>query len=181
MGRPKQLLPFGERTLVHHAVTVAFASMCRPIVVVIGAHAEAIRAELQSLQVLIAETPHWATGIGSSLRVAIEALRASDVDGTVITLTDIPLVTFDALNRIVETHYATGKDIVASEYSDTFGVPLFIAKRLFDEVAALGGDEGAKRVIARHLDKMATLPLPDAAFDIDTPADYARLIGRNPL
>jgi molybdenum cofactor cytidylyltransferase len=98
-----------------------------------------------------------------------------DLEGIVITLSDQPLVTADALNRILETHYETGKDIVASEYADTHGVPLFIGKRFFDEIAAANGNQGAKRVIARYIEEMTTVPLAEAAFDVDTPVDYERL------
>jgi molybdenum cofactor cytidylyltransferase len=180
MGQPKQLLPFRERTLLRHAVETAVESMCRPILVVIGAHAELVSLELQSLPVLIAYNPEWASGIGSSLRLAIQTLGAIDaIEGVVITLSDQPLVTAVAVNRIVEAHYQTGKDIVASEYADTHGVPLFIGKRFFDEISALAGTEGAKRVIDRHLEEMTTVPLVEAAFDIDTPDEYARFTRSN--
>jgi molybdenum cofactor cytidylyltransferase len=180
MGQPKQLLPFRDRTLLRHAVDTAVASMCRPILVVIGAHAELVSLELQSLPVLVAYNPEWATGIGSSLRLAIQTLGAVDgIDGVVITLSDQPLVTADAVNRIVAAHCQTGKDIVASEYADTHGVPLFIGRRFFDEMSALAGTEGAKRVIDRHLEEMTTVPLLEAAFDIDTPGEYAWLTSSN--
>ncbi len=180
MGQPKQLLPFRERTLLRHAVESAVASMCRPILVVTGAHAELVSLELQSLPVLIAYNSEWASGIGSSLRLAIQTLGAIDaIDGVVVALSDQPLVTADAVNRIVEAHYQTGKDIVASEYADTHGVPLFIGKRFFDEISALAGTEGAKCVIDRHLEEMTTVPLVEAAFDIDTPNDYERLTSSN--
>jgi len=176
MGQPKQLLLFREQTLLRHAVETAAASVCRPIVVVTGAHAELMCVELEALPVTVAYNTDWASGIGSSLRIAIRTLRAvDDVEGVVIALSDQPLVTAEALNRIVETHYRTGKNIVASEYADTFGVPLFIGKRFFAEVAALAGDEGARRVMARHLEDMTTVPLIEAAFDVDTPVDYERL------
>jgi molybdenum cofactor cytidylyltransferase len=180
MGQLKQLLPFRERTLLRHAVETAVESMCRPILVVIGAHAELVSLELQSLPVLIAYNPEWASGIGSSLRLAIQTLGAIDaIEGVVITLSDQPLVTAVAVNRIVEAHYQTGKDIVASEYADTHGVPLFIGKRFFDEISALAGTEGAKRVIDRHLEEMTTVPLVEAAFDVDTPDEYARFTRSN--
>jgi molybdenum cofactor cytidylyltransferase len=148
--------------------------------VVIGAHAELVGLELQSLPVLVAYNPEWATGIRSSLRLAIQTLGAIDaLDGVVITLSDQPLVTAKAVNRIVEAHYQTGKDIVASEYADTHGVPLSIGRRFFDEMSALAGTEGAKRVIDRHLEEMTTVPLLEAAFDVDTPGECARLISSN--
>src|SRR5437870_7164102 len=126
MGQPKQLLPFREQTLLRHAVETAAASLCRPIVVVIGAHAEAVSVELEGLPVTVAYNTDWARGIGSSLGVAIRSLAAiHDVVGVVLALSDQPLVTAEALNRIVETHYRTGRDIVASQYADTYGVPLF--------------------------------------------------------
>jgi len=89
-------------------------------------------------------------------------------------------VTAAAVNTIVDAHYRTGKDIVASEYADTHGVPLFIGKRFFEEISVLAGTEGAKRVIDRHLEAMITVPLVEAAFDIDTPHDYERLTSSHP-
>lgn len=178
MGCPKLMLPFGGRTLLRRAVDTALASECRPIVVVIGAHRDLVRHELHGLPILIADNPDWAQGMSSSLRVAFETLaRVSDMDieGAVIALADQPGVAADDINRLVEVHNHTGKDIVASEYAGTHGVPVFISTRLFAEVAALNGDEGAKRLIARNLEQVATVPLLNAALDIDTPADYERL------
>jgi CTP:molybdopterin cytidylyltransferase MocA len=43
----------------------------------------------------------------------------------------------------------------------------------------LAGTEGAKRVIDRHLEEMTTVPLVEAAFDIDTPDEYARFTRSN--
>ena len=118
--------------------------------------------------------------MGSSLRVAIETLgTAHDIEGAVITMSDQPPVTADAINRIVETHYQTSKDIVASEYGDVCAVPLYIGRRFFDEVATLNGCEGARRVVDRHLEDVATVPLAEAAFDIDTLMEYERLTGSN--
>jgi molybdenum cofactor cytidylyltransferase len=119
MGQQKPLLPFRERSLLRRAVETGVALMCRPIVVVIGAYAEVVRHELHSQQVMIVYNQKWTSGSGSSLRVAMETLAAfDDIEGTVIMLSDQPPVTADAVNRIVEAHYMTGKDIVASEYED---------------------------------------------------------------
>jgi molybdenum cofactor cytidylyltransferase len=52
---------------------------------------------------------------------------------------------------------------------------MFVGRRLFPELMALNGDQGAKRLIARRPEDVATMPLPNAAIDIDTPSDYERL------
>jgi molybdenum cofactor cytidylyltransferase len=178
MGHPKQLLPFDGRTLLRRAVDTALATTCRPVVVTTGAYEDLIRAELQSLPVSVAHNPDWMQGLSSSLRIGIEALvRAADGDleGVVITLADQPLVGVDDINRLVEVHRLTGKEIVASEYAGTQGVPMFMAARLFGEAIALTGNVGAKSLISRHVEQVASVPLPAAAMDVDTRADYERL------
>ena len=102
-------------------------------------------------------------------------LRWSAKRPYVIMLADQPLVTADDINTLVEVYRRTGKSIVASEYAGTSGAPMVLSKRLFAEVAALNGDEGAKRLRPRHHDEVATVPVPGAAFDIDRPNDYERL------
>src|SRR5262249_31801216 len=140
IGQPRQSLPVRERSLIRRAVETGVASACRPIVVAIGAHSEVVRHELQLLPVMIAYSPRPASGINPSLRVAMEALTAfDDIEGTVLMLFDQPLVTASALNRIVEAHYVTGKDIVASEYDDVSGEPLYIGRCFFGEIASLNG------------------------------------------
>jgi molybdenum cofactor cytidylyltransferase len=80
------------------------------------------------------------------------------------------------LNELINTHRKTNRAIVASTYGATHGVPAFFAPELFDELALLRKDEGARRIIASHPNKVATVEFPQGAIDIDTPEDHARLI-----
>ena len=156
--QPRQWLPFRERSLLRHSIETGVASMCRPIVVVIGEYADVVRQELQSLPVTIAYDQRWASGTGSSLRVAMEALTPfDDIEGTVIMLFDQPLVTADAVNRLVEAHDVTRKDIVASEYEDAWGAPLYLGRRFFDEIASVNGRNGARWIVDRHLEDVVTV------------------------
>jgi hypothetical protein len=70
---------------------------------------------------------------------------------------------------VSDDNYTTGKNIVASEYEEARGVPVFHWQALFDEIASLDGRQGARRIVDRHLEDVTTVPLADAAFDIDTP------------
>jgi molybdenum cofactor cytidylyltransferase len=51
MGQPKQLLHFQGRSLLHHTVEVVVASVCKPIIVVLGAYAEKMHQEVNQLAV----------------------------------------------------------------------------------------------------------------------------------
>jgi molybdenum cofactor cytidylyltransferase len=174
MGRPKQLLLHRGQTLLRRTVETALASVCRPVVVVLGAHVESVRNELEQLPAYAAENPEWNKGMSSSIRIGLETLIASnsEVDGAVIMLCDQPLVTAGVINELVEARRETGKAIVASAYGETRGVPALFSRQLFAEIASLKVNEGARQVIASHPDDVATVDFPEGAIDVDTPQDY---------
>jgi molybdenum cofactor cytidylyltransferase len=177
MGTPKQLLLHRGRTFLRRAAQTALASVCRPVVVVLGAHAEQVQAELEQLPVCVAVNRRWNEGMSSSVRVGLEALVAEreEVDGAVIMLCDQPLVTARVIDELVETHRETGKRIIASEYAGTRGVPALFGRELFAELSALRAGGGARQVIGSHPDDVATVCFPEGAVDVDTPQDYERV------
>lgn len=177
LGHPKQLLPYRGRTLLRHAAETALASVCRPIVAVLGAQADHLRPEMAGLEVLIVENPEWEQGMGSSIRTGLAALEMSapDVSGVLLMLCDQPLLSPKALDALVRSHLDTGSPLVASEYGGTRGVPAFFSRALFPELRALKAAQGARAVIAAHASEMVALPLPAGIWDVDTAADYARL------
>ena len=52
-----------------------------------------------------------------------------------------------------------------------------VTAALRSELVALRGDVGARRLLARHIDELVTVPTDDPAifFDVDTAEDLARL------
>ncbi len=173
MGRPKQLLPFGGGTLLRHACRTVLDTPFRPVVVVLGAEAERCREEIGHLPVQVVVNPHWDDGMAGSLRAGIEALEGdASVEAALVVLADQPRVTADDLVRLAAL--ATADVPAAAGYGEVVGVPAVFPRRLFGELKALEGDTGARKVLARHAP--ALLPLPGAGLDLDTPADYARLV-----
>jgi molybdenum cofactor cytidylyltransferase len=182
MGSPKQLLLYRGKTLVRRAAEAALASAGRPVVVVVGAHAGPVKTELERLPVLVAENRGWRTGMSSSIRVGLEALVAADPesDGAVVMLCDQPFVDAGVVKGLIDARRETGKYIVASEYGEARGAPVLFSRELFEEVAGLNAAEGARRIIENHPQDVATVSLPEAAFDIDTPHDFALLKAFSP-
>jgi molybdenum cofactor cytidylyltransferase len=175
MSEPKQLLKLAGQSLLRRAASTALSSSCKPVIVVLGAHADEFKRELNHLDVLIEENPVWMNGIGASVRCGIEAARRRNVDSAVLMLCDQPLVTWQLIDQLVATHRRTGAAIVACEYADTVGVPALFSRAVFDELTSMGGNTGAKQVITRNADRVVRVPFPPAALDIDTPEDFARL------
>jgi molybdenum cofactor cytidylyltransferase len=175
MGSPKQLLDYGGKPLLRHAVDVALASMCRNVMVVLGARANELRPALEGLPVNILENPRWEEGMGTSIRTGVEKAQADGLDGVILALADQPLVTPEILDRLVRTHIETGQPIIAAQYAGTVGVPVFFSREFFPNLLALKPGQGCKGVILAHAGNAIHLDCPEAEMDIDTPQDYDRV------
>lgn len=173
LGTPKQLLTYQGQTLLRRAAETALASVCRPVVVVLGAQAARLQEELAGLAVQIVENPHWAEGMGTSLRAGLDALTETQ-EGAVVCLCDQPLLSADIIDALVTAHDDTEKPIAACEYDGTVGVPALFSRALFSELRAL--KEGAKPLLRRHASQIAIVPFPGGDADIDTPEDAAQYL-----
>ncbi len=183
LGTPKQLLEFRGRSLLRHAAETALASRCGPVVVVLGAHADTLRRELDGLDVDVVENRDWREGMGSSIRAGVGELTsaATDVTAILLTLCDQPLVTAGVLRSLVDRHAETASPIVACAYGDTLGVPALFDAALASELAHLAPEHGAKDLIASYGSRVASVHVPAAVVDVDTAGDYARLLASHEL
>jgi molybdenum cofactor cytidylyltransferase len=179
LGRPKQLLPYGGEVLVSRIARLTESSGCSPVVMVTGARASEVEAALQSLP--LARTvfnPDWETGMGSSVSVGVSAALQSDIpfDAVLLLVCDQPLISETLLRDICETFRRTGRNVVASEYNDVWGVPCLFDRSVLPELVALRGASGAKSVIERYrkAGDAISVPFPGGALDVDTPADWER-------
>jgi molybdenum cofactor cytidylyltransferase len=177
MGEPKQLLPFHDTTLLRHAVETAKAVPDAPVVVVLGAHLDALREHLAGTGVIIAENPDWRTGMGRSIVAGLSAMMAThpDVSSVIFMLCDQPLLSAETLDALIAGHRESGRALVASEYRGALGVPALFARSMFPELLTLAGTSGAQPMIEANRNQALAVPFPDGALDIDTPADYAQL------
>lgn len=183
MGEPKQLLRLDGRTLLRRTVDTVLASPAWPVVVVLGAHAEAIRPEVAQLPVLVVDNPDWAEGLASSIRAGLRVIDSFSLslEAALLVLCDQPGLSADTLTRLAGEHHRTGRSMVAARYDDHPGPPALFARRHFHELLELHGAGGARPLFARHADALATVDFPELAADLDTPADYqACLTHRHP-
>ncbi len=80
-----------------------------------------------------------------SLRAGVEALR--DCDAIAVALGDQPFLSTLAVRRVVGARHP-GMDAVRASYGGAPGHPVVIERSLFERVAALEGDVGARAVLA---------------------------------
>ncbi len=177
MGTPKQLLPYQGQNLLEHTIEKAITSLCKPVIVVLGANAQQIHSQINQDSVTVVENPHWHLGMGSSIRRGILFItnHYENIDAAIITVCDQPFLSTEIINNLVTTYYSTEKPIIACQYADTLGVPVLFSQQFFSELANLGETGGAKKLIHKYCDRVFPLPFPLGAVDIDTPQDYQQL------
>ncbi|NHF59890.1 nucleotidyltransferase family protein [Flavobacteriaceae bacterium TP-CH-4] len=177
MGRPKQLLPWGQDNLLRHAIKQAHGTGLKQILVVLGANAQVIKKNLGPHFVDTVTNPDWEEGLGSSLSYGIQQLLASQQSfkGVLIMLADQPLVDKDYLNELITAFETREKGIVVTSYGQRVGVPAVFHSRYFERLKALNKDFGAKEIIQRHKNDMFVVDPKGKAVDVDTRDVYERL------
>jgi molybdenum cofactor cytidylyltransferase len=115
--------------------------------------------------------------MGSSLKIGVaRALElAPDLDGVLVMLGDQPLVTADDLLTLLDARRTSGRPIVATAYPTSPGVPAFFSRATFPDLVAIDDAAGAKPLLVAAADRVATVTIPAALADVDTPGDYAAL------
>lgn len=169
LGRPKQLERIGGRSLVRLALDAACASAADPVLLVVGAQADAVAGEAAGTRARVTFNPAWEEGVASSIRAAVSAAEAERAAALLLVLCDQPAVDASLLERLIARH-REGAARVACAYAGTLGPPALFGSTHFPSLAALRGDRGAKSLLAGA----ATVDFPGGAIDLDTPADLER-------
>nr|MBC7244320.1 putative selenium-dependent hydroxylase accessory protein YqeC [Chloroflexota bacterium] len=177
-GMPKQLLPIAGKTMIEHVLDAVMATSVDEVIVVLGCSAEQITPCIPSACRTV-WNEKWEAGMSSSICAGLEAIDRRS-EAALFVLADQPLVTSSALERILLAYYRTTKPIVASSCEGRRSPPALFDRCLFPELKALHGDIGGRQVIARFEDKVVPVEVesPEICCDIDTDADYRRLLER---
>jgi CTP:molybdopterin cytidylyltransferase MocA len=165
-GGPKQLAMLHGRPLIEHALRAMLSVPdINPVVLVLGAHADRIRAEADLRGADIVVCDNWADGQSASLQAGVAAL--GDVEAAVITLADQPFISPEVIAGVLDQR---GRHLaVRATYDSRPGHPVLLERRLLDHVSELDGDIGARKLlVGPHVWPWECGRLCDPT-DIDTP------------
>lgn len=175
LGGPKALLEVNGAPLVERAVATARDGGCDPVVVVLGASAERVRAEAKLDGAVVVVNKAWSTGMGSSLRVGLAALADTEAQCALVLLVDMPGVTGAAIRRIAALPYPDA--LVCATYDGRRGHPMLLGREHWAGITTLAtADVGARPYLLAHKTEVLEIACDDVAdgADIDTPEDAAR-------
>jgi molybdenum cofactor cytidylyltransferase len=168
-GSVKQLAQLGGVPLLQHAVDAMLAvPAIDPVVVVLGAEQERVRAAVDLDGSRVAVCEDWEEGMSASLRCGVEA--AGEADWILVALGDQPLITPQAIAMVMDRAQSAGPGTVAvrAMYDGVPGHPVALGRALLGEVRTLRGDRGARDLLTGPGVKMVEaghLCRPD---DVDT-------------
>ncbi len=174
LGRPKQLLPYGEKTLLGHVVDTARACPFDQLVVALGGAADGVReqVDLSGAEVVVNEA--FGSGCSSSIAAALGSVDER-TDLLVLMLGDMPGVTVETVEALVAA--PADVPLAVCRYDDQRGHPFRFHRRMFEELGNLHGDKGVWRLLDQRADEVVEIriagPVP---LDVDTPEDYEAVL-----
>jgi molybdenum cofactor cytidylyltransferase len=167
-GGPKQLAELDGRPLLEHALAaISAVPGIERVVVVLGARADEIRAQVDLMGSEPVVCMNWDEGQAASLRAGLAGL--GEADAVVVTLGDQPRITPEVIALALGNF--DGRRPVRTVYDGKPGHPVVLPGWMIPRVMELEGDVGA-RVL---LDEAGVLEVEAghlaSAADVDTPAD----------
>lgn len=173
-GQNKLLLPLGEKTIIAHTVDHHLQSKASEVIVVLGHEAEAVQRALSGREVAFTTNPHFARGLSTSIIAGLQAASKS-AQGFLISLADLPLVTFAELNLLIQCFIYAGRySIVAPVYRGQRGNPVIFDRCHLPEMLAISGDAGCKAILAQHPQRVLEVEMQTdhVLRDVDTVEAY---------
>jgi molybdenum cofactor cytidylyltransferase len=170
MGSNKLLADVGGQPMIRRTVA-AMRQAADVTIVVTGRDQGLIEAALAGLPVTFVHNPDFAAGLSTSLRAGIAALTP-DTDAAVIALGDMPLVTPDAVRKLIAAYSPVEhRSICVPVFKGERGNPVLWGRQHFEALAALTGDKGARVLFDPLSDEIVDVAMADDAVlrDADTP------------
>lgn len=176
MGRPKLLLPLGDRTVLGYCLDALAAPGVAERLVVAAPADAAVQAEAEAcgarvVMRLPGETPDMAGSVRSGFRAAAAAAA-----GFLVLPADHPLVRRQTVAALAAAFQAAPSAILLPRYRGRRGHPALFPRAVLETLAP---GLTLRDLLRRHAALVREVPVTDPGIflDIDTPADYRRCLG----
>jgi len=175
MGRPKLILPFGEKTIIETVANNAIQSKVDGVLVVLGSNAEKIAEKMGDLPARTTVNPNFRQGMLSSIQWGFGSLP-EDTRAALVMLGDQPLIPSSVMDKVMDAYNQSENGIVLPVYNKRRGHPILVDMKYRDEVKRISPDMGLRALVHNHADDILEVEVdaPGILKDIDTVEDYNR-------
>ncbi len=172
MGAPKPLLAYRGETFLDRLIGL-WGARCSPVIVVLGAAAEQIRAGTVRPATFVVNGD-YSLGQTSSMQCGLRAVPPG-CDYVLFTLADHPAVAAETIDAVLA---APAAPVCVPRYQGKRGHPIRFSRDLIGEFLALPPTGAARDVVHGHAHETAFLDLDDPGIvtDVDDPEAYRMLV-----
>ena len=174
MGQTKQLLPWGETTMLGQTIRNVQNALAHDLLVVTGHEVDEVKAVAQAEGVNTMHNPDFADGeMLSSLQTAVSSFDEW-VTAVLVMLADQPMVEPETIDQLLVTFWQGKGDIVAPQFQGQRGNPVLIGATHFDELLSLPHGDAPRTLLKRHPVTLVEVDTDSVLMDLDTMAEYGR-------
>ena len=174
LGRPKQLLPYGDGVLLDAILATARATGVGQIVLALGGAGDQVQRVVDTGGCTVVENPGYGEGCSSSIAAAIPSLHP-DTGVLVLLLGDQPGVTAQAVHLLLAGR--GNAPLAVCRYDDGVGHPFAFARSVFPALSGLHGDKAVWKLLEQRTADVVEVAVPGTVPpDVNTEEDYARLL-----
>jgi molybdenum cofactor cytidylyltransferase len=176
MGETKQLLPWGDTTVLGQTIRNLQQTAVHNLLVITGHEAKAVNRIAQAAGVKTSHNPNYASGeMLSSLQTAVRQLPAN-ISAVLVMLADQPMVEPETIDLLLEAYWQGHSDLIAPVFAGRRGNPVLIGRAYFAELLALPPGDAPRTPLRRHADKLHLVEVPTDSIlrDLDKPEQYER-------
>jgi molybdenum cofactor cytidylyltransferase len=180
MGTPKQLLPFGERTILERVVDTLLTAGVGQVIVVLGHLADRVRTVLGDRPVQAIVNEAYRQGMLSSVKCGVQAI-STDHNAVLFALGDQPQIDSAVVREVIRAYRAGDAGIVIPRYNGKKGHPIIINLSSYREaIIDLPDSLGLNALMQEYADDVHLIDVAteDIIHDIDVPEDYTRELAR---
>ena len=173
MGQPKMLLPWGDKTILTHVISIFQNAGLEDIIVVTGGAREKIEKLVSGCNVRTVFNKEFKKAeMLSSIQYGIQALT-SQTQAVLIGLGDQPQVQDRSVRMVCETFVQTKSSIVIPSYQMRRGHPWLVERSLWKELLK---SKTPRDFLNRHPTEIQYISVkdPNILADIDTPEEYQK-------
>ena len=180
MGEPKQLLPFGESTIVETVVDSMLGTKFDEVIVVLGHCAAEIEKQLGTRPIKTVFNADYREGMLTSAQTGVRALAASNAFA--LMLVDQPFITSALIDQVIDAYVQTDKGIALPSYNYKRGHPVIFNQKYAQDILALSTESGGVRTLFKKYGDdihYVTVDTDRVLRDIDYREDYERALQEN--
>ena len=159
-------------TTIGAASAMHLMAALNDVVAVVRGGDAMLEAALSATGARVVACDRAAEGMGASLACGVA--ESIDADGWIVALADMPWIAPTSIVAVADAIRA-GAEIAATRFEGKRGHPVGFSRKYGPLIAQLGGDEGARSIVAARQWALRLVDVDDPGVlrDVDRPSDLA--------